>query len=186
MREGCATIGVLEWEDRTSLACAAQSTREPASTARRLVIMVWDHSEPSSVTSIFGATPFVLVAALLLLMGGSFIIAGLVALRRARPVRSMMRTLVGLLLLAVGGLVGTIGLGMRGYRALTRRRCAHISVRPVGPRAFRRRFVSPTAPRDVRLSGDASTSTRTSQMEAIVTCWGYTPRTSSTGCELYD
>jgi hypothetical protein len=111
----------------------------------------------ATVTSIFGATPFVLVAALLVVLGGGFIIAGLVALRRARPVRSMLRTLVGLLLLAVGGLVGAIGLGMRGYRALTREDvAAHIAVRPVGAQRFSATIRVPDRPEmTYELSGDA-------------------------------
>ena len=69
----------------------------------------------------------------------------------------MLRTLVGLLLIAVGGLVGAIGLGMRGYRALTREDvAAHISVRPVGPQRFSATVRVPDRPEmTYELSGDA-------------------------------
>lgn len=107
--------------------------------------------------STFGVSLLVVVSALFLVLGGSLIIAGLVALSRARPLRFATRTLVGLLLLAVGGLVGTIGLGMRGYRALTREDvAAHISVRPLGPQRFSATVRVPDRPEmTYELSGDA-------------------------------
>ncbi len=109
------------------------------------------------MTSTLGTSLFVLVAALFVALGGSFIIAGLVALSRARPLRFGLRTLVGLLLLSLGGLAGAIGFGMRGYRALTREDvAAHIAVRPVGPQRFSATIRVPDRPEmTYELSGDA-------------------------------
>ena len=108
------------------------------------------------VTVAFGTSPFVLAAALLGALGGIFIIAGLVALRRARPLRFALRTLAGLLLLSLGGFVGAIGVGMNGYRALTREDvAARIVVRPVGPQRFAATFLVADRPeRTYELAGD--------------------------------
>ena len=73
-----------------------------------------------AMTSAFGLSPFVIAAVLLGVLGLIFLLAGLSALRRVRPLRFTLRTLVGLLLLALGALAGAIGIGMKGYRALTR------------------------------------------------------------------
>ena len=109
------------------------------------------------VTSVFGTSPFVVAAALLGGLGGIFIIAALVALRRARPLRFTLRTLTGLLLLSVGGLVGAIGVGMSGYRALTNEDlAARIVVRPVGLQRFMATFLVSDRPEmTYELSGDA-------------------------------
>ena len=64
-------------------------------------------------------------------------IAGLVALFRWRPLGFLVRTLLGLLLLALGALSGSVALGIQGYRALTREEvAARISVRPAGAQRF--------------------------------------------------
>jgi hypothetical protein len=108
------------------------------------------------VTSPFDTSPFVLAAALLGALGGIFLLAGLAALRRARPLRFALRTLVGLLLLSFGGLAGAIGIGMSGYRALTREDvAARIVVRPVGPRRFAATFFVADRPETTyELAGD--------------------------------
>jgi len=107
------------------------------------------------VTSVFGTSPFVLAAALFGALGGIVIIAGLVALRRARPLRFALRTLTGLLL-SLGGLAGAIGVGMSGYRALTREDvAARIVVRPVGPQRFAATFLVSDRPEmTYQLAGD--------------------------------
>src|ERR1700682_501850 len=96
------------------------------------------------------------VAAVFGLLGGIFLIAGLVALMRARPLRFAIRTLTGLLLLALGGLAGAITLGMTGYRALTREEVAAlVVVRPVGPQRFAATFHVPGRPEvTFELAGD--------------------------------
>jgi hypothetical protein len=82
-------------------------------------------------------SPFFLAAVTLGTLGVVLIVAGIAALVRARPLRFALRTLAGLLLLSFGALVGTIAIGIQGYRALTREDvAARLSVRPVGPQRF--------------------------------------------------
>jgi hypothetical protein len=86
---------------------------------------------------VFDTSPFVLAAVLFGALGGIFVIAGLTALMRLRPLRFTVRTLLGLLLLSLGALAGAIGVGMKGYRALTREEiAARIEVRPSGTQRF--------------------------------------------------
>jgi len=83
------------------------------------------------------ASPLTFLGAFFGVLGGILLIAGLLALRRRRPFRFVLRTLFGLLLLALGALSGGIGIGMQGYRALTREDlAARIVVQPVGPQMF--------------------------------------------------
>ena len=92
----------------------------------------------------FDSSPFVLAAVLFGALGGIFVIAGLTALVRVRPLRFTVRTLIGLLLLSLGALAGAIGVGMKGYRALTREEvAARIQVRPSGPQRFAATFRLP-------------------------------------------
>jgi hypothetical protein len=80
---------------------------------------------------------FVVAAAGFAAFGIIVFIAGLVALSRLRMVRFLVRTLFGLLLLALGALSGAIALGIQGYSALTREDvAARISVRPAAPQKF--------------------------------------------------
>jgi hypothetical protein len=89
------------------------------------------------MTSGLLASPLLLIGGLFGLLGGILVTAGLVALRRRRPFRFVLRTLLGLLLLALGALAGAIGIGMQGYRALTREDlAARIVVQPIGPQLF--------------------------------------------------
>ena len=109
------------------------------------------------MASAFGTSPFVVAAALLGVFGVIYVIGGLAALSRARPLRFALRTLAGLLFLALGALAGAIGLGLAGYRALTREDvAARIVVRPVGPQRFKATFVVPDRPETTYdLAGDA-------------------------------
>jgi hypothetical protein len=69
--------------------------------------------------------------------GAILVIAGVVALFRWRPMRFVLRSLIGLLLLALGALSGAIALGIQGYKALTREEvAARVAVRPAGPQKF--------------------------------------------------
>ena len=102
--------------------------------------------------------PLVLAAAAFGVLGGILLIAGLVALRRRRPFRFMLRTLMGLLLLSLGALAGTVGIGMQGYRALTREDlAARIVVQPIGPQLFSATVHIPGRPETsyYELAGDA-------------------------------
>ena len=82
-------------------------------------------------------SPFVLVAIGFGAFGAILVIAGLVALFRWRPLRFLVRTLLGLVLLSLGALSAAVALGIQGYHALTREElAARISVRPAGPQKF--------------------------------------------------
>jgi len=82
-------------------------------------------------------SPYALAAIGFGAFGAILVIAGLVALFRWRPLRFLVRTLLGLLLLALGALSGAVALGIQGYRALIHEEvAARISVRPAGPQKF--------------------------------------------------
>src|SRR5205085_6978153 len=82
-------------------------------------------------------TPFVLAAIVLGAFGLVLIGAGLASLVRLRVARFTVRTLVGMLLLALGTLAGGIALGVQGYNALTREDvAARITVQPSAPQQF--------------------------------------------------
>src|SRR2546426_1807207 len=82
-------------------------------------------------------SPFALAAGGFGALGAILLIAGLVALFRWRPLGFLVRTLLGLLLLSLGALSGTVAIGTQGYRALTHEEvAARISVRPAGPQKF--------------------------------------------------
>jgi hypothetical protein len=108
------------------------------------------------VTSAFATSPFVLAALLFGLLGIILVTSGLVALLRMRPLRFALRTLLGLLLLSLGALSGGIGVGMRGYRALTREDvAARVLVRPLGSQRFEATFRVPDRPEmTFELAGD--------------------------------
>jgi len=89
------------------------------------------------VTPELPASPFFLAAIALGALGAILVVAGVVALMRARPLRFALRTLSGLLLLSLGALAGTVAIGTQGYRALTREDlAARLTVRPAGPQRF--------------------------------------------------
>lgn len=72
------------------------------------------------------------------------LVAGLAALVRLRPMRFMLRTVFGLLLVGVGTLALAVAFGSQGYRALTAEQLAgRIAVHPTAPQRFEARFVFP-------------------------------------------
>ena len=80
--------------------------------------------------------PWILGAAILFSLGLILVLAGLTALFGMHPLRFATRSLLGLLLIALGLLEGTITLGIQGYRALTQEElAARISVKPYAPQA---------------------------------------------------
>ena len=82
-------------------------------------------------------SPFFLAAIGFGAFGVILVIAGVVALFRWRPMRFVLRTLLGLLLLALGGLSASVAVGIQGYQALTREEtAARISVQPKEPQKF--------------------------------------------------
>jgi len=91
----------------------------------------------TAVTPELPASPFFLAAIALGGLGAILVVAGVVALMWARPLRFVLRTLSGLLLLSLGALAGTVAIGTQGYRALTREDlAARLTVRPAGPQRF--------------------------------------------------
>ena len=88
--------------------------------------------------------PWILGATVLLALGLILILAGLTALFALHPLRFMTRTLLGLLLISLGVIEGTITVGIYGYRALTQEElAARISVRPYAPQRFTAKLAFP-------------------------------------------
>ncbi len=82
-------------------------------------------------------SPLFLAAAALGVLGVVLLLLALMAVVRLRLLSFGLRTLVGLLLLALGGLVGALAVGVHGYRALTHEEvAARITVTPTGKQRF--------------------------------------------------
>lgn len=87
---------------------------------------------------------FLAVAAVLAVLGALLVLAGLVALFRARFFSFAVRLLLGLVLVFLGSTLGLVSLGMQGYRALTREElAARLFVEPRGAQRFTARVVFP-------------------------------------------
>jgi hypothetical protein len=85
----------------------------------------------------FAASPFFIAAVVLAALGLILVFAGIAALFQLRPIRFTLRTIAGLLLVALGALSGTISIGVQGYHALTHEAlAARLHVRPEGPQRF--------------------------------------------------
>jgi hypothetical protein len=97
--------------------------------------------------------PFAVVFGVL---GVALVVAAIVSFIQLRLPQSAIRLLVGLLLLALGSLAGTISVGMMGYRALTREDvAARIVVKPAGRQRFIATFQFPDGREATyELSGD--------------------------------
>jgi hypothetical protein len=81
--------------------------------------------------------PVSIVAMIFVAIGCILLIAGLVALFRMHPMRSLMRMASGALLIALGAVAGSLAAGVQGYQALTAETlAARIEVRPLGPQRF--------------------------------------------------
>ena len=82
------------------------------------------------------------LAALCAALAGALFLAGsVVALRRRRILAGTIGALVTALLLSLSSLLGVLGVGVRGYRALTHEElAARVTTRPVGPQHFRADF----------------------------------------------
>jgi hypothetical protein len=82
-------------------------------------------------------SPLFLAAFTLAILGTLLLLLALNALVRLRFLSFGLRTLVGLLLLALGGMVGALAVGVHGYRALTHEEvAAQITVAPTGRQRF--------------------------------------------------
>jgi len=102
--------------------------------------------------------PLAIAGMLFGVLGVVLMLAGLLALRRRRPFRFVLRSLLGLVLLALGALSASISIGMQGYRALTREElAARVEVRPLGDRRFGATFHIPGRAESsyYELAGDA-------------------------------
>lgn len=79
------------------------------------------------------------------------------AWRNRRRLHSLMGMLAGALFLALAALCGTIAVGIRGYRALTREEvAARITTEPIGPQRFRATVtLADSSVRMYDLAGDA-------------------------------
>src|SRR5256885_605465 len=103
-------------------------------------------------------SPLSLAAIGLATLGAILLLAGIVAVVRGRPLRFGLRTLTGLLLLALAGVAGSIAVGIQGYRVLTREDiAARLFVRPAGPQRF-----APTVRLSARRARTLSVSGETS------------------------
>ena len=82
-------------------------------------------------------SPLFLAAFVLAILGTLLLLLALNALVRLRILSFGLRTLIGLLLLTLGGLVGALAVGVHGYRALTHEEvAARITVAPTGKQRF--------------------------------------------------
>ena len=82
-------------------------------------------------------SPLFLAAFVLAILGTVLLLLALNAVVRLRFLSFGLRTFAGLLLLAFGGLVGTLAVGVHGYRALTHEEvAARITVAPTGKQRF--------------------------------------------------
>jgi len=82
-------------------------------------------------------SPLFITAVVLGVLGALLVLAGIAALWRARPLRFVLRTFMGLVFLAIGAFAGTLAIGTHGYVALTHEAlAAHIAVQPTGAQRF--------------------------------------------------
>jgi hypothetical protein len=102
------------------------------------------------------ATPAFIAAALLAALGVALLLAGLARLLRARVVGGTLRTLSGLLLIALAGVALLLSASSHAYRALTREEvAARITVTPTGPQRFDATFRFPDGSEAIfALAGD--------------------------------
>lgn len=90
------------------------------------------------------SSPFLIASVSLLIFGIILTFTGIVALMRARMSSFTFNTLLGLLLLSLGGFAGMIGFGTHGYQTLSREEvAARISVSPLAPQRFSATFRYP-------------------------------------------
>lgn len=83
------------------------------------------------------ASPFLLAAIAFVAIGAMMLIGALVALVRLRLMGFAVRILAALVLVSLGGLAGAIGVGIQGYRALTREDlAARVFVKPLANQRF--------------------------------------------------
>jgi hypothetical protein len=88
--------------------------------------------------------PLSLIAIAVAFFGLLLLIAAMAALARRRPFAFTLRSLVGLLLMAVAGILAVVGVGTVGYQGLSREEvAAWVRVEPAGPERFTAKFRFP-------------------------------------------
>ena len=101
-------------------------------------------------------TALAIAAAVLGLIGLFMVLAGLRALWQSRILGFTSRSLIGLVLIAVGLLAGAIAIGVQGYRALTHEQLvARITIKPIAGQRFEALFAFPDGREQTfQLAGD--------------------------------
>lgn len=101
--------------------------------------------------------PLWLVAAGAGMLALVLLLLSVVAWRERRRFGALVQTLLAVVLLLLASLTVAVGMGMRGYRALTREtRAATVEVTPLGPRTFRAAVhLRDGTSRTVTIRGDA-------------------------------
>ncbi len=88
--------------------------------------------------------PLSLIAIAVAFLGLVFLVAAATALARWRPFAFTLRSLLGVVLIAVAGVLAIIGVGTVGYKALTKEEvAAWVRVEPTGPERFTAKFRFP-------------------------------------------
>ncbi len=106
------------------------------------------------MSSQFANSPLFVTAVAFGLLGAGLIFHGIMTLPKKGLLQFTFRTLLGLLLLALGGLAGTIVVGIQGYQALTREEvAAHISITPITAQRFSAIFHFPDGRTDTFVIG---------------------------------
>lgn len=102
-------------------------------------------------------SPFFLAGVIFGVLGAVLCVAALVALMRLKPLGFIVRALAAGCLLALGGLLSALAIGIQGYQALTHETlAAKIDVAPVAPKRFNATFRFPDGTeRSYELAGDA-------------------------------
>lgn len=102
-------------------------------------------------------SPFFIAGVVFGVLGALMFLTALAALVRLKPFRFVFRALTAACLLSLGGLLGTLAIGIQGYRALTHEAlAARISVQPIAPKHFTATFQFPDgSERSYQVAGDA-------------------------------
>jgi len=86
-------------------------------------------------------SPLLILAILFAALSLLAFIAAILALRKRKYLGGILGLLLGLLLLSLGGLFGTLTVAIQGYRALVREEVAAVvEIQPAGPQEFNAHF----------------------------------------------
>jgi hypothetical protein len=102
------------------------------------------------------SNPLNIAALLFAVLGLIFLISTLVVMKKRKVFGTVLNFVIGLLMLSLSALFGTISVAIQGYHALTREELAAIvKVEPVGEQTFLARFIMPDGGEKVfSLAGD--------------------------------